>query len=600
MRTRWLAGLGCLASIEWILVAPVGAQLWQYTVASGQDSSALFEPGGDVVTGFRVVQPEVARLDGATGAEIWRTTLAGSLGGGAIQPVLVGLAAAGELLAAAEVENIGTGDDVAVVKLDAATGAELWRQDIDGGGSGQDTPLAIRADSAGDVYMVGRLADDFAIVKLASATGAELWRRTEDGTATLVDFDAAASVGVDTAGDVVVAGSIVNLTSMADVLVLKLAGADGAEIWRRDIDGPSSLDDGVSGVVVDGADDVFLAGFEGRDLPIQPELVVRKLDGISGADVWRFAESSGYANALAIEPTGDVVVAGEALDAVVIRVDGITGSLLWRLDILGSAGGHGTANAASLALDGLGGALVAGTVESRGHQFPILFAAKVDVTTGSERWRREFPGDFAGDVAIAADGAGDAVVAAETFRHRVRKLVGSSGGDVLPTGKRLQLRDRDGLPIRRRLTLVARDENIGLPPVGSAGDPTLAAGSLVIRNPITAEIATFALPAASWTALGSPPGKRGYRYRDTALANGPCSKVQLGAGSFSARCAGDQIGFTLDEASQGTLVAELIIGTGALRHCIVFGGLVQLDEPAIGNDPGFFFAVSAPQALSCP
>src|SRR5205814_1431528 len=99
---------------------------------------------------------------------------------------------------------------------------------------------------------------DFAVVKLSADRGEERWRFLLDGSAE--DFDDASAVAVDAAGDVVAVGTLTEglptqlLNPQVDT-VIKISGADGHLLWRRDIDNAVPYP---RSVVLDRAGDVFI------------------------------------------------------------------------------------------------------------------------------------------------------------------------------------------------------------------------------------------------------------------------------------------------------------------------------------------------------
>jgi hypothetical protein len=155
-------------------------------------------------------------------------------------------------------------------------------------------------------------------------------------------------------------------------------------------------------------------------------------------------------------------------------------------------------------------------------------------------------------------------------------------------------------PETRRLIIVSVDqENLALPPLGGSGDPTLGGASLELFNPGTGESDTFSLPADHWKALGTPPGSRGYRYRDRG---GTCPYARLRAGRLlKAVCKGSGIRFSLDEPFQGSLGVTLALGaTGDSRYCILFGGTVHRDVQTADGTTGWFRARKAAPPAACP
>jgi hypothetical protein len=171
---------------------------------------------------------------------------------------------------------------------------------------------------------------------------------------------------------------------------------------------------------------------------------------------------------------------------------------------------------------------------------------------------------------------------------------------ALPAGKKLLVKDKENRPDTRKLVLLAKDgANLDTPAPNGANDPTLRGALLRLYNPGTQESATFALPASGWRGLGNPAGSKGYKYIDRDLANGPCKTVVWKpANVLKAVCKGAQIAFTLDEPTQGSLAAALSAGTEGA--CMLFGGEIKRDRPAVGNQSGLFKAKDAPAAPMCP
>src|SRR4029453_1422296 len=122
----------------------------------------------------------------------------GTAGGGVASSVVSD--GTGDVIAAGSLFNTTTNHDFDVMKLDGATGAELWRQELDGPVSIRDEANTVVVDGAGDVVAAGSFETnatypggyDMAIVKLAGGTGAELWRTPIAGTkATGIEQDSA-------------------------------------------------------------------------------------------------------------------------------------------------------------------------------------------------------------------------------------------------------------------------------------------------------------------------------------------------------------------------------------------------------------------------
>jgi hypothetical protein len=343
------------------------------------------------------------------------------------------------------------------------------------------------------------------------------------------------------------------------MLVVKLAGPSGTELWRDHVQGITVSSGAGSDVAVDAAGDVVAGGIVNEHNVSVGDFTVAKLAGPTGQELWRRSISGSccYSEALrvAIDPAGDVVatgrVAGPILgshaadyDMAVTKLAGSTGTTLWARQL----GAGINDSAGDVAIDAAGDVLAAGAFS-------------------------EAPGAYSGSFAVA-------------------KLSARTGSDYLLSGRRLTVSDAG--PTARSLS-VSSKTRIVPPLLASSGtDPRVNGAVLDLVNPTTGETATIALPAAAWRALGSPAGSKGYRYDDHFRTLGPCSKVLVSSTRLSARCAGAGIGFSLDEASQGALGVRLVMGPDALRRCLLFGGGVQRDAR------GSFIAVKSPPPAACP
>lgn len=94
----------------------------------------------------------------------------------------------------------------------------------------------------------------------AAAAGPTLqWSDLHDGGASYVDIGTAALC--DSEGNLVVGGESADGTQGLDMLVRKLHGQTGEEIWRRRVPAPDGLDMALSGMAWDGSGDLLVGGF---------------------------------------------------------------------------------------------------------------------------------------------------------------------------------------------------------------------------------------------------------------------------------------------------------------------------------------------------
>jgi hypothetical protein len=183
----------------------------------------------------------VAKFAGSSGAPLWRKVVKGMKALKAVansddEAFAIAVDAAGDVVAGGMTQNAVSGHDFTVVKLAGTTGAELWSQVIGGTLNGSDDQVrAVAADRNGDVVAAGFTQNtgtdyDFTVVKLAGAGGTLLWKRAIHGTAvpSADKFENALAVAVDTAGNIVAAGTTQNIGTFYDFTVVKLNGTDGS------------------------------------------------------------------------------------------------------------------------------------------------------------------------------------------------------------------------------------------------------------------------------------------------------------------------------------------------------------------------------------
>jgi len=494
----------------------------------------------------------VVKMSGATGVVLWGTQIIGlpmSLdgNGGALDATVD---AGGDVYVAGTIfTGYSTYSDFAVARLDGATGVELWRYVLNGIGSDHDVAYAVSLDPNGDVvaagYSSGVSSSNITVVKLDGDTGALAWPApVVVGTA----YSQATDAAVDGAGDVLVAGIRYDVPS-SDFVVVKLSGVDGSEQWQHEVTGTGTGYGTGTAVLVDAADDVVAAGTI-PNVATGGDFTVVKLAGASGSELWRAEVDGGtssvpeIANAVRLGDAGQVIAAGTlagptgSADLAVVRLSAATGARLGVHVVEGTANGDAEGFAIATGPDGR-----------------IATAGSVD-----QHHLDEDNDDFA--------------------------VVQFS--DRLP-GRKMLVADTT---VAKRLAVKAADANVLAVP-GDPGDPTVAGAVLELRNPGSAETASFALPAALWTRkVGRTAGSNTYIFKDPEQVAGPCRVVKLvSARKVAVSCQGLN-GFTLDEASQGTLETRIVVGTGGARYCVRFA-VPTLDEP------GRFEAKNQPAPGSC-
>jgi outer membrane protein assembly factor BamB len=284
-----------------------------------------------------------------------------------------------------------------------------------------DRVNAVAVDHVGNVITAGAVnlndyGPDFAVVKYDATSGRELWRRLIDGPSQR--FDHALAVAVDDSGNVVAAGQIYTATGY-DILVAKLAEADGSIVWQRQLRNRGDGYDEPARVAMDHSQDVIVAGgVDALDNGSHPEMFVAKLAGIDGTEVWRsvaersFNPNGSFATAIVVDSSGSLYLGGHedefsGASSVVFRVASDNGTVHWRLSLKK----HFLAGMTQVA----GGDLIAASSSA---------LARLRAADGSDVWRVE-PNDVA--YAFAADQNGDLLAVAA---GHVRKLRGDNGQEI--------------------------------------------------------------------------------------------------------------------------------------------------------------------------
>jgi hypothetical protein len=261
-------------------------------------------------------------------------------------------------------------------------------------------------------------------------------------------------------------------------------------------------------------------------------------------------------------------------------------------------------------LDSNGDVVATGFIKNTGTDEDLV-GVKLDGATGATLWAIEFDGTaslFDNGNATAVDAADRVVIAGgldntgTSTDFYVVKVQGADGAPYLGStevfSKKLKVKDKAGDPSKRLIVYLARDPLIVPALAGSDGDPTLGGAELRLFNPTSLEEDVISLPAGGWTVKINAAGSI-YKYKDAALANGPCRVALLKAGRAKAVCKGSQIAFSLDEASQGALAVRLRSGN-AKPICGELGGDVKKDVGSGVSSTGLFLAKDAAAPLECP
>ncbi|MBI2924425.1 MAG: SBBP repeat-containing protein, partial [Verrucomicrobia bacterium] len=211
------------------------------------------------------------------------------------------------------------------------------------------------------------------------------------------------AVAVDGSGNVVVTGRSWNGTDY-EIYTAKYAAADGALLWEQRYNGAANRDDYANAVAVDGSGNVVVTGNSNWDF------YTAKYAAADGALLWerRYTgpeNSYDYANAVAVDGSGNVVVTGPPdRNYYTAKYAAADGALLWERRYNGPENSYDYANA--VAVDRSGNVVVTGYSNSD------FYTAKYAAADGALLWEQRYNSPGNGDYAnaVAVDGNGNVVV----------------------------------------------------------------------------------------------------------------------------------------------------------------------------------------------
>lgn len=278
------------------LSSTTGDERWRSSMSGAFVSSLAADPVGDVVAGWRAATLQVVKHSGLDGRALWKAITPTSAGSSAA----IAIDALGDVVVGAS----------AIVKLDGPSGSEIWKQDHLG-----DRVRELFLDAAGDVIVGARFVRPVAQVlggrlcKVSGRDGRILWK-TGPGT----DVRALA---VRPAGQVVATRSRRRGLRHQPILLAFGRGPHRLR-WKRAFPVSSRI----TGVATDASGDVVVVADGPGDFRFPSPSFVTKLRGTRGGRVWRqwfdTAPSAAIGvDSLALDPLGNVVVAGRAFTATV-------------------------------------------------------------------------------------------------------------------------------------------------------------------------------------------------------------------------------------------------------------------------------------------
>jgi len=255
----------------------------------------------------------------SNGAQLWVARYNGP-GNGDDAPAGIALDNAANVYMTGTSFGSGTQDDYATVKYNTA-GVEQWVMRYNGPDNSFDDAVAIAVDGSGNIHVTGTsngtvTFGDYATIKYNSA-GAQQWVRRYNGPSSSPGEDAA-GLALDGAGNVYVTGTSQGVSTEEDYATVKYNAA-GVQQWVARFNGPDNDFDEAAAIVVDGAGNVYVTGTSASSTTFVDYATI-KYSPASGSEQWVARYNSGPANepgesfdvalALAVDDVGSVYVTG--------------------------------------------------------------------------------------------------------------------------------------------------------------------------------------------------------------------------------------------------------------------------------------------------
>ncbi|MGD8395528.1 MAG: PQQ-binding-like beta-propeller repeat protein [Candidatus Eiseniibacteriota bacterium] len=291
-------------------------------------------------------------------------------------------------------------DDLLVMKLAATDGEILWQSAVSGPSRQDDRAWAIVVDAQDDPIVTGVVGTPvdpalYVTCKFDGADGDEIWRRDVSGAVNHIDRRAGWLALCDD-GDVVMANRTWAGDASYDVVLQRYAAADGETVWATQYDSPQSGPDDPLHMVRDAAGDLLVAGNAGGDW------MALKFAAADGGLVWESVydgPAGGYDSACHVTegPAGEVVLCGftdggaTSWDVSTVAFDPLSGAMLWEMH---HDAGDAQADEATAVVSG-----------ATGDAYVLGYGYRL--ATGSDMLALRY--DLAGSTAIAARPAAGAV-----------------------------------------------------------------------------------------------------------------------------------------------------------------------------------------------
>lgn len=393
------------------VVAPIPPRVGNVMATDGDDNAYVV---GCKTYGVDL-EFQVVRYS-ATGEVVWWHAFGGTAGtyDGAHA---VTLDTSGNVLAVGHVTETVGGRNYATIKYDR-DGHVLWLRTYSSAGTSHDSAYRVATDASDNVYVTGNGGTGYIVTVKYSPDGERLWVRRFGN---VHGANTPTQLKVDPFGNAIVAGMISRPNGRTDILILKY-DSQGELLWSVQRTGTGSLaNHAANDLAIDAAGNVHVAGgivntpagygdfFAAKYAPDGSELWLSTYVGV--------ATQSESAVAMALGVDGGVVLTGGSGGRPVTVKFDADGQRLWVATT--GVGTFGSGSGKHVATDAVGNVWVAA---SSGSQFPAyvsLFKYAPDGTLVRNSDYVRPGGDVYGLALDSADGA--ALLTTESYLYEPRE-----------------------------------------------------------------------------------------------------------------------------------------------------------------------------------
>ena len=173
---------------------------------------------------------------------------------------VIKVTSAGNIYVAGKSTNL-TNSDYIILKYDTS-GVQQWTHLYNGGGN--DVALQMEMDASENLYITGNsdnasLTNTDIVTLKYNASGVQQWVERLDGGGN----DTTDAIKLDTAGNVIVAGTLDTDTSATTInnnMGLVKYDNNGNQLWLASYDGTANTDDQASDIAIDASNNIYLTG----------------------------------------------------------------------------------------------------------------------------------------------------------------------------------------------------------------------------------------------------------------------------------------------------------------------------------------------------